>query len=240
MTGIVFDIDDTLYVRQDMIVKAAEEVLGVKVCDPREFIRIYYEKSDINMEGLESGKISTRDINGWRYIETFKILGLPYSPDDGVKSADKYLELQSHMQLRQDMSDLLDRLSSSPDIKLAILTAGESGHQRNKVRMLGLDRWFSDSDIVVTGETPYTKPDIELYRIMEDKNENTFNMSQFSESVNAFLSFRKFKILPNKGRISKEQADAKAESEYEIFNKTQPIISDFDKEIRGMLEKKKD
>ena len=72
------------------------------------------------------------------------------------------------------------------------------------------------------------------------ENENTFNMSQFLESVNAFLSFRKFKILPNKGRISKEQADAKAESEYEIFNKTQPIISDFDKEIRGMLEKKKD
>ena len=72
------------------------------------------------------------------------------------------------------------------------------------------------------------------------ENENTFNMSQFSESVNAFLSFRKFKILPNKGRISKEQADAKAESEYEIFNKTQPIISDFDKQIRGMLEKKKD
>ena len=72
------------------------------------------------------------------------------------------------------------------------------------------------------------------------ENENTFNMSQFSESVNAFLSFRKFRILPDKGRISKEQADAKAESEYEIFNKTQPIISDFDKEIRGMLEKKKD
>ena len=66
------------------------------------------------------------------------------------------------------------------------------------------------------------------------ENENTFNMSQFSESVNAFLSFRKFQILPNKGRISKEQADAKAESEYEIFNKTQPILSDFDKEIKRL------
>ena len=66
------------------------------------------------------------------------------------------------------------------------------------------------------------------------ENENTFNMSQFSESVNAFLSFRKFKILPNKGRLSKEQANAKAESEYEIFNKTQPIISDFDKEIKRL------
>ena len=66
------------------------------------------------------------------------------------------------------------------------------------------------------------------------ENENTFNMSQFSESVNAFLSFRKFQILPDKGRISKEQADAKAENEYEIFNKTQPIISDFDKEIKRL------
>ena len=75
-----------------------------------------------------------------------------------------------------------------------------------------------------------------LFDYIEDliENENTFNMSQFSESVNAFLSFRKFRILPDKGRISKEQAEAKAESEYEIFNKTQPIISDFDKEIKRL------
>ena len=52
--------------------------------------------------------------------------------------------------------------------------------------------------------------------------------------VNAFLTFRKFKILPNKGKISKEEADAKAEREYAIFNKTQPIISDFDKEIKRL------
>ena len=47
------------------------------------------------------------------------------------------------------------------------------------------------------------------------ENENTFNMSQFSESVNAFLSFRKFQILPNKGRISKEQANAQEQGIYE-------------------------
>ena len=66
------------------------------------------------------------------------------------------------------------------------------------------------------------------------ENENTFSMSQFSESVNAFLTFRKFKILPNKGSVSKEEADTKAEREYSIFNKTQPIISDFDKEIKRL------
>ncbi len=66
------------------------------------------------------------------------------------------------------------------------------------------------------------------------ENENTFDMSQFSDSVNAFLTFRNYKILKGKGSVSKAEADAKAESEYDIFNKTQPIISDFDKEIKRL------
>ncbi len=169
MRGIVFDIDDTLYCRQDMLVKAAETVLGVKVPDWREFIRIFYEKSDINMAQLESGEVSTRDINGWRYNETFRLLGLPYKPEDGVLSADAYLELQSHMVISDALASVLDKLASDPEIKLAILTAGESKHQWNKVDMLDLDRWFDRSLILVTGDTPYTKPDIELFRMMEDR-----------------------------------------------------------------------
>lgn len=68
------------------------------------------------------------------------------------------------------------------------------------------------------------------------ERENTFNMSQFSASVNEFLTFRKYKILPDKGKISAAQAKKKAEEEYDIFNKTQRIDSDFDKEIRGLLD----
>ena len=68
------------------------------------------------------------------------------------------------------------------------------------------------------------------------ENENTFTMQQFAASVNEFLSFRKFNILPDKGRISKAQAEEKAEKEYDIFNRTQPITSDFDQEIKKMLE----
>lgn len=69
------------------------------------------------------------------------------------------------------------------------------------------------------------------------ERENTFNMAQFSSSVNEFLTFRKYQILPDKGKISAAQAKKKAEEEYDIFNKTQRIDSDFDKEIRGLLDK---
>ncbi|WP_337776225.1 virulence RhuM family protein [Prevotella pectinovora] len=69
------------------------------------------------------------------------------------------------------------------------------------------------------------------------ERENTFNMAQFSASVNEFLTFRRYQILPDKGKISAAQAKKKAEEEYDIFNKTQRIDSDFDKEIRGLLGK---
>ena len=68
------------------------------------------------------------------------------------------------------------------------------------------------------------------------EEENTFTMQQFANSVNEFLEFRKFKILPNKGRVSKAQAEEKAGQEYEIFNKTQLIESDFDKEVKQLWE----
>ena len=68
------------------------------------------------------------------------------------------------------------------------------------------------------------------------ERENTFNMKQFSDSVNEFLTFRRYQILPDKGRISAAQAKAKAEQEYEIFNRTQIIDSDFDKHIRNLIE----
>lgn len=67
------------------------------------------------------------------------------------------------------------------------------------------------------------------------ERENTFNMAQFSTSVNEFLTFRKYQLLPDKGKISAAQAKKKAEEEYDIFNKTQRIDSDFDKEVRGLL-----
>ena len=66
------------------------------------------------------------------------------------------------------------------------------------------------------------------------ERENSFTMKEFATSVNEFLAFRKYKILSDKGKISKQQADKKAEAEYDEFNKTQKIISDFDKEIKRL------
>lgn len=64
------------------------------------------------------------------------------------------------------------------------------------------------------------------------EREIAFNMEQFAASVNEFLEFRRYDILDGNGKVGRDQADEKAFGEYEIFNRTQKIDSDFDKVIR--------
>jgi hypothetical protein len=75
-----------------------------------------------------------------------------------------------------------------------------------------------------------------IERIIE--NRNTFTMEQFAGSVNKFLEFNEYKVLEGKGRISAKQAEQKALQEYEKFNKTQKIESDFDKMVKAIKNKK--
>ena len=75
-----------------------------------------------------------------------------------------------------------------------------------------------------------------IERIIE--NRNVLTMEKLADSVNRFLEFNEYKVLEGKGKISHREAEEKAYSEYDEFNKTQSIDSDFDKEIRKLLDKK--
>lgn len=68
------------------------------------------------------------------------------------------------------------------------------------------------------------------------ERENTFTMKEFAESINEFLSFRRYEILLDKGRVSHKMALEKAAQEYDIFNKTQKITSDFDKAVAKLTD----
>ena len=118
---------------------------------------------------------------------------------------------------------------------------------------MGLQTWKNaPDDRVLLSDTKIAKnylPEKEIRQLeravtgyfdyIEDliERENAFNMEQFAASVNEFLTFRRYALLPDKGNISREEADQKAEEEYKLFNPTQRIDSDFDKEIRGLFNK---
>lgn len=74
-----------------------------------------------------------------------------------------------------------------------------------------------------------------IERIIE--NRTTFTMESFAESVNRFLEFNEYRILEGHGTVSRQQAEKKAFTEYEKFNKTQRIESDFDRVVKRLKKK---
>ena len=74
-----------------------------------------------------------------------------------------------------------------------------------------------------------------IERIIE--RHQTFTMKEFAASVNKFLEFNEYRVLEGPGKVPRAVADEKAGKEYDIFNKHQPVISDFDQEIKRLLGK---
>ena len=117
---------------------------------------------------------------------------------------------------------------------------------------MGLETWKNAPDgRILLSDTKVAKnylPEKEIRQLeravtgyfdyIEDliERENAFTMEQFAASVNEFLTFRRYALLPDKGTISRAEADRKAEEEYKLFNPGQQIDSDFDKHIRGLLD----
>lgn len=128
------------------------------------------------------------------------------------------------------------------------------GADKNKEHM-GLTTWKNSPDgRILKSDVTIAKnylTEKEIHRLertvsgyfdyIEDliERENTFTMEEFAESVNAFLTFRQYKILKDNGKVSRIDAQNKAHAEYEEFNKHQKLISDFDKTVKALEEKQK-
>ena len=114
---------------------------------------------------------------------------------------------------------------------------------------MGLTTWkYAPDGRILKSDTPIAKNYLDEKQIrqleravsgyfdyIEDlvERENAFTMQEFSDSINAFLEFRKYDILKDNGKISHQQALEKAYGEYDIYNKLQPIESDFDRMIEN-------
>lgn len=134
-------------------------------------------------------------------------------------------------------------------------TAAEIIHQKaNKENpFMGLNTWKNapkgrilKSDVIVAKNYLQEKEITQLERTVTSyfdyienliQRRNSFTMEQLSNSVVKFLEFNEYKVLEGLGRISKKNADTKAKDEYDVFNKTQKIESDFDREIKRLKEK---
>lgn len=187
------------------------------------------------LEHVRSIRASERRI--WQQItDIFAECSIDYNKDDQI-TKDFYAMVQNKFHYAISGKTAAEIVYESADSKkenMGLMTWKNSPKGRILKSDVSIEKNYLDEKSIkrleraITGYFDYIEDIIE--------RENTFTMQEFAHSVNEFLAFRRYDILQNKGKISHAKAKEKAESEYDIFNKTQKIESDFDRELKKLTK----
>lgn len=187
------------------------------------------------LERVRSIRASERRI--WQQItDIFAECSIDYNKDDQI-TKDFYAMVQNKFHYAISGKTAAEIVYESADSKkenMGLMTWKNSPKGRILKSDVSVAKNYLDEKSIkrleraITGYFDYIEDIIE--------RENTFTMQEFAQSVNEFLAFRRYDILQNKGKISHAKAKEKAESEYDIFNKTQKIESDFDRELKKLTK----
>ena len=185
------------------------------------------------LERIRSIRASERRI--WQQItDIFAECSLDYDRDSDI-TKDFYAMVQNKFHYAitgQTAAEIIYSKADSTKENMGLTTWKHSPDGRIlKSDVMVAKNYLKEQEIkrlerAVTGYFDYIEDLVE--------RENTFTMEEFAASVNEFLSFRKYQILTDRGKVSRIQAERKAGTEYEQFNKTQKIESDFDKVVKKL------
>lgn len=166
--SLVFDIDDTLYSQMEPLLTACEESLGRKLEDPELFYRIFCKRSGEMFLFSESGQVSIEQSRIYRIQNTMKDMGIPFTTEQAVLFQTKYKDNQSRLHVSSVLTELLDKCAEK-GIKMGVITNGPYAHQVRKFYTLGLDKWFSMNQLIVSAGVGVAKPDIRIFQMAEEK-----------------------------------------------------------------------
>lgn len=166
--SLVFDIDDTLYSQMEPLLTACEESLGRKLEDPELFYRIFCKRSGEMFLFSESGQVSIEQSRIYRIQNTMKDMGIPFTTEQAVLFQTKYKDNQSRLHVSSVLTELLDKCAEK-GIKMGVITNGPYAHQVQKFYTLGLDKWFSMDQLIVSAGVGVAKPDIRIFQMAEEK-----------------------------------------------------------------------
>lgn len=166
--ALIFDIDDTLYSQMEPLLTACEDSLGRKLEDPELFYRIFCKRSGEMFLFSESGQVSIEESRIYRIENTMKDMGIPFTREQAVLFQAKYKENQSHLRISPVLSHLLDECQKA-DVKMGVITNGPYTHQVQKFHILGLDKWFTQEQLIVSAKAGVAKPDVGIFRMAEEK-----------------------------------------------------------------------
>mgnify|MGYP002796444347 FL=1 len=233
--NIIFDVDETLY---DMVQPFE-----------RAFKELWQDKYDIDMYALyaasrvHSDKVfdqvmaGTMTVDGagvYRMTHAMEDFGFAITEEEALEFQHAYRKHQQHLNISETMEKILDLLKNR-NVSLAILTNGDTDHQMEKIRGMGLERWFSDDKIFVSDTVGYFKPDVRTFRAVEqaldlNRDEIWYIGDSIENDVEGAGAAGWHMILLNRHHndtsIIRHQPDYIVESEEELLEILKRIVGD--------------
>lgn len=161
---IFFDLDDTLYERSVPFINTCRR-LNIGGGSETLFKRAFYtcvKRADEVFLDSQRGIITMEEMYIYRYRMGFMDVGIELSDDEALEFQRVYSVMQKDIVLSEGIPELLDfcreRYSG-----IGIITNGPGQHQRDKLKILGLDRWVDPALTVISGDEGIDKPDPEIF-----------------------------------------------------------------------------
>ena len=161
---LVFDLDDTLYSKQQVFLTALKKCYPTFTTDI-DVYKVYQEKSEIAFELFTKGQITLEENHFSRVESTLSSLGLDSSKESVFRFKETYQYVMDHIELDKEWKDFFNQVSHRST--LVLLTNGPTSHQSKKITSLGLEKWFDSSRIFISETTGVPKPQAEAFKNVE-------------------------------------------------------------------------
>lgn len=168
MINLFFDVDDTLYDQLDPFARAFYEVFGNAAVPCEEVFKYSRQYSDEVFEETEAGRMSKEDMFVYRITRALADWGVFPEREEALAFQQVYAGYQMEITLIPEMRTILEWSCKNAGIT-GIITNGPAGHQKNKIKRLGLDQWISKDNIFISGELGLAKPDARLFHLVRQK-----------------------------------------------------------------------
>lgn len=169
MFSLIFDIDDTLYERSTPFLKACDKIFGNELdLDMSLLFESFLEYGNEVFEDSMNGTISMEEMWIYRITRALKDFQIKISTEKALEFQNAYDWYQHHITLSDTITEMFSWCKEK-EITLGIITNGTSKHQRMKFSALQLGRWFSEENLLVTGDIGINKPDLAVFQEAEKK-----------------------------------------------------------------------
>lgn len=165
MLNLCFDCDDTLYDLQEPFHRSVKQFIPVLPVSLPFFYKVYRKVGDRVFDLEHEHVITSDDVGIYRIYGACKELSIPFTLEQAADFQDAYRKYQGQI----FMQPVLHEFFASTSARVSILTNGQEGHQKDKVRTLGMYDYIGDDAIFTSEGIGYAKPDAKAFQTVCDR-----------------------------------------------------------------------